>query len=83
MESLLDNLQKIEDLRVISRTSAEKYRHNPNSSLVINILFDFYTGFVPDAEKYLEFQKILPRIELKFWKYHKEVKDSLKEKKLL
>ncbi len=28
MESLLDNLQKIEDLRVISRTSVEKYRHN-------------------------------------------------------
>ncbi len=26
MESLLDNLQKIEDLRVISRTSVEKYR---------------------------------------------------------
>ena len=29
MESLLDNLQSIEDLRVISRTSVEKYRHNP------------------------------------------------------
>jgi len=28
MESLLDNLQKIEDLRVISRTSVEKYRNN-------------------------------------------------------
>jgi len=28
MESLLDNLQKIEDLRVISRTSVEKYRYN-------------------------------------------------------
>ena len=31
MESLLDNLQKIEDLRVISRTSVEKYRHNPRT----------------------------------------------------
>ncbi len=31
MESLLDNLQKIEDLRVISRTSVEKYRHNPQT----------------------------------------------------
>jgi len=31
MESLLDNLQKIEDLRVISRTSVEKYRHNPKT----------------------------------------------------
>jgi TolB-like protein/AraC-like DNA-binding protein/Tfp pilus assembly protein PilF len=31
MESLLDNLQKIEDLRVISRTSVEKYRNNPLS----------------------------------------------------
>ena len=29
MESLLENLQKIEDLRVISRTSVEKYRNNP------------------------------------------------------
>lgn len=28
MESILDNLQKIEDLRVISRTSVEKYRNN-------------------------------------------------------
>lgn len=27
MESVLNDLQKIEDLRVISRTSAEKYRH--------------------------------------------------------
>jgi len=32
MESLLDNLQKIEDLRVISRTSVEKYRNNPSTS---------------------------------------------------
>lgn len=31
MESLLDNLQKIEDLRVISRTSTEKYRNNPKT----------------------------------------------------
>jgi len=29
MESILNNLQKIEDLRVISRTSVEKYRNNP------------------------------------------------------
>ena len=29
MESLLDNLQSIEDLRVISRTSVEKYRYTP------------------------------------------------------
>jgi len=32
MESILDNLQKIEDLRVISRTSVEKYRNNPKTS---------------------------------------------------
>jgi len=31
MESLLDNLQKIEDLRVISRTSVEKYRYHPRT----------------------------------------------------
>jgi len=32
MESLLDNLQKIEDLRVISRTSVEKYRNNSKTT---------------------------------------------------
>jgi len=31
MESTLNNLQKIKDLRVISRTSVEKYRNNPKS----------------------------------------------------
>jgi tetratricopeptide (TPR) repeat protein len=31
MESILTNLQKIEDLRVISRTSVEKYRHIPKT----------------------------------------------------
>ncbi len=29
--------------------------YNPNSSLVINILSDFYTRFLPDTEKYLEY----------------------------
>jgi len=29
MESILNNLQKIEDLRVVSRTSVEKYRYSP------------------------------------------------------
>ena len=31
MESVLTNLQKIEDLRVISRTSVEKFRNNPKT----------------------------------------------------
>lgn len=31
MEAILNNLQKIKDLRVISRTSVEKYRNNPKS----------------------------------------------------
>lgn len=31
MESILNNLQQIEDLRVISRTSVEKYRTNPKT----------------------------------------------------
>ena len=31
MESVLNNLQQIEDLRVISRTSVEKYRNNPKT----------------------------------------------------
>ncbi|RLD92043.1 MAG: AraC family transcriptional regulator, partial [Bacteroidetes bacterium] len=30
-----------------------------------------------------EFQKILREIDVKFWKYHKQIKDSLKEKGLL
>lgn len=32
MESTLNNLQQIEDLRVISRTSVEKYRNNPKTT---------------------------------------------------
>ena len=31
MESTLNNLQKIKELRVISRTSVEKYRNNPKT----------------------------------------------------
>lgn len=31
MESILNNLQKIEGLRVLSRTSVEKYRNNPKA----------------------------------------------------
>jgi len=31
MESIINNLQKIEDIRVISRTSVEKYRTNPKT----------------------------------------------------
>jgi TolB-like protein/Flp pilus assembly protein TadD len=31
MESILSHLQKIEDLRVVSRTSVEKYRNNPKT----------------------------------------------------
>lgn len=32
-----------------------------------------------NVEDLPEFQKILQRIELKFWKYHKQIEDSLKE----
>lgn len=31
MEAVLNNLQKIENLRVVSRTSVERYRHQPKS----------------------------------------------------
>ena len=31
MEAILNHLQKIEDLRVVSRTSVEKYRNNPKT----------------------------------------------------
>ena len=43
MESVLNNLQKIEDLRVISRTSVEKYRNNsktiPEISEELNVSY--------------------------------------------
>lgn len=29
--------------------------YNPNSAMVINILSEFYTNYVPDADKYLEY----------------------------
>ena len=32
MESILNNLQKIEDLRVVSRTSVEKYRNTSKTN---------------------------------------------------
>jgi TolB-like protein/Tfp pilus assembly protein PilF len=35
MESVLDNLSKIEDLRVISRNSVEQYRNNPEPTPVV------------------------------------------------
>ena len=35
MEAILDNLCKIEDLRVVSRTSVEQYRNNPKPITVI------------------------------------------------
>ncbi len=30
-------------------------KYNPNSAMVINILSDFYTSYMPDTEKYLEY----------------------------
>jgi hypothetical protein len=30
-----------------------------------------------------EFQKIMREIELKFWRYHKQIRESLKDKGLL
>ncbi len=35
MESILDNLSKIEDMRVVSRTSVEQYRNNPKPISVV------------------------------------------------
>ncbi|MCD6565880.1 MAG: helix-turn-helix domain-containing protein, partial [Bacteroidales bacterium] len=51
MESILNNLQKIEDLRVISRTSVEKYRNNPK------------TG--PEKLKYYNFSKKINYVQFK------------------
>jgi len=120
--------------------------YHPNSSRVVSILSDFYTRFMPNTEKYLEFaendqsiyrglslaayyaymgdsekaieymdqfseqekypywyvlflgmddplfdhvdelpafNKILRKIEVNFWRYNKQIRNSLKEKGLL
>jgi len=41
--------------------------YNPNSALVINILSDFYTNYVPNTEKYLEYA--LKGISLDIYRY--------------
>ena len=35
MEAILNNLCKIEDLRVVSRNSVEQYRNNPKATIVV------------------------------------------------
>ena len=38
--------------------------YNPNSALVINILSDFYTSYIPDTEKYLEYALLGIRLDI-------------------
>lgn len=54
MESILDNLSKIEDLRVVSRTSVEQYRENPKPvseiSKEMNVSFILEGSGLKDGE---------------------------------
>jgi len=83
MESLLTNLQKVNDLRVISRTSVERYRHNSSSS-ISEIGNELQVKYVIEGSGQKIGDKILLHIQLieastdrHLWakKYNREVKD--------
>ncbi len=82
MESTLNNLQKIEDLRVISRTSVEKYRHTNKSipeiaeALKVNYLIEGSGQRVGD-QVLLNIQLIEAATDEPIWvkQYNKEVVD--------
>ena len=82
MESLLDNLQKIEDLRVISRTSVEKYRNIPKSipeiarELDVNYFIEGSGQKIGD-QILLSIQLIEAQSDKHLWaeQYNREVKD--------
>ncbi len=82
MESTLSNLQKIKDLRVISRTSAEKYRNSGKSILEIakelnvNYLVEGSGQKVGDKVM-LNIQLIDASVDRQVWthQYKREVKD--------
>ena len=39
-------------------------KYNPNSSLVLGVLSDYYTSYVPDSEKYLEYALMGTEIDI-------------------
>lgn len=88
MESLLNKLQKIEGLRVISRTSVEKYRNNPKTSAEIakelNVsYFVEGSGQKIGNQIMLNIQLIEAKDDKHLWaeQYNREVKDIFKLQK--
>lgn len=82
MEAILNNLQKIEGLRVISRTSSEKYRNNPKTSPEIarelNVTYLIEGSGQKIGDKILlNIQLIEARDDQHLWseQYHREVRD--------
>jgi TolB-like protein/AraC-like DNA-binding protein/Tfp pilus assembly protein PilF len=82
MESLLDDLQQIEDLRVISRTSVEKYRSHPKS--ISEIADELKVNYVVEGSGQKVGNRILLHVQLieaasdqRIWseQYRREVKD--------
>lgn len=85
MESILNNLQKIEELRVISRTSVEKYRNNPKtiSEIAKELNVNYFiegSGQKNGDEILLNVQLIEARTDKHLWaeQYSREVKDIFK-----
>ena len=82
MESLLDNLQQIEDLRVVSRTSVEKYRKNPRT--IAEIARELNVNYVVEGSGQKIGDQILLHVQLiaagddkRLWseQYNREVED--------
>jgi class 3 adenylate cyclase/TolB-like protein len=85
MESTLNNLQKIKDLRVISRTSVEKYRNNPKTIPEIARELDANYFVEGSGQKIgnqilLNVQLIDARSDQHLWseQYSRELKDIFK-----
>jgi TolB-like protein/AraC-like DNA-binding protein len=62
MEAVLNNLQRIEDLRVISRTSVEKYRDNPQ--VIPEIARELNVGYLVEGSGQKSGDRILLNIQL-------------------
>jgi len=85
MESILNNLQKIENIRVISRTSVEKYRNNPKT--ISEIAEELNVSYIVEGSGQKIGDQILLNIQLieapgdrHLWaeQYDREVKDIFK-----
>ena len=85
MESILNDLQKIEDLRVISRTSIEKFRNNPK--IIPEIARELNVKYVVEGSGQKIGDQILLHIQLiealddkHLWsrQYRREAKDIFK-----